>query len=42
MLEPDRTGLHDQRGSGKLVLAIAAILLLIVGGVVGLLVTNVL
>ncbi|MBZ0237555.1 MAG: hypothetical protein K8M05_34880, partial [Deltaproteobacteria bacterium] len=40
MLEPDRTGVHDQRGSGRLVLVIAAVLLLIAGVVAGLVLTN--
>jgi serine/threonine protein kinase len=34
MLEPDRTGVHDQGGNGKIFVAIA-VLLLIVGGAVG-------
>jgi serine/threonine protein kinase len=34
MLEPDRTGVHDQGGNGKMIITIA-VLLLIVGGVVG-------
>jgi serine/threonine-protein kinase len=40
MLEPDRTGVHDQGGNGKLILVIA-LLLLIVGGAVGFVLTQV-
>jgi hypothetical protein len=39
MLEPDRTGVHEQGGNGKLIFAIVA-LVLIVGGALGFLLSQ--